>query len=56
MKRTESENQLELNLINKLKEKKYQKIKIKDETDLLNNFKNQLQKLNNIIFTDREFE
>jgi type I restriction enzyme R subunit len=56
MKRTESENQLELNLINKLIEKKYQKIKIKDETDLLNNFKNQLQKLNNIIFTDREFE
>lgn len=55
MQRTETENQLELNLINILEEKKYKKIKIKDENDLLDNFKKQLQKLNNIEFTDREF-
>ena len=56
MQRTETENQLELNLINILEEKKYQKIKIKDENDLLDNFKKQLQKLNNIELTDREFD
>ena len=56
MQRTETENQLELNLINILEEKKYQKVKIKDENDLLDNFKKQLQKLNNIEFTDREFD
>ena len=41
MQRTETESQLELNLINILEEKKYKKIKIKNENDLLDNFKKQ---------------
>ena len=56
MQKTESENQLELNLIKTLEKKNYKKIKLTNENELLENFKIQLQKLNNIIFSEREFD
>ena len=56
MQKTESENQLELNLIKILEKKNYKKIKLTNENELLENFKIQLQKLNNIIFSEREFD
>ncbi|WP_297899756.1 type I restriction endonuclease subunit R [Methanobrevibacter sp.] len=52
---TQSEATLEKNLINKLVENGYEKIQIKDENDLINNFKKQIEKFNKIDLDDDEF-
>ncbi len=53
---TQSESQLEENLINWLQGNKYKKVSIKNNTDLLSNFKSQLEKFNKDTFTDKEFK
>ena len=45
---TQSEATLEKNLINKLVENGYEEVQIKDEDDLINNFKKQIGKFNKI--------
>jgi type I restriction enzyme R subunit len=52
---TQSEAALESKLINKLVDGGYQRVQIKDESELKSNFKAQLEKFNNIQFTDNEF-
>lgn len=52
---TQSEATLEKNLINKLVENGYEKIQIKDENDLINNFKKQIEKFNKIDLDGDEF-
>lgn len=53
---TESEVILEEKLMVKLVEQGYTRIKIKDENDLIVNFRVQLEKLNDIALTDDEFK
>ena len=53
---TESEVILEEKLMAKLVEQGYTRIKIKDENDLIVNFRVQLEKLNDIALTDDEFK
>lgn len=55
MTELEIENNLENKLISKLKTLGYEYINIKDEDDLIKNFKIQIEKLNNIKLTDEEF-
>ena len=57
----QSEAQLEDNLIKQLVNQGFNKVKISDEEELKNNFRNELfehnkSKLNNKPFTDKEFE
>lgn len=53
---SQSELILEQNLINQLAANGYDKVTIKDETDLLVNLKNQLEKHNNKVFSDSDFK
>ena len=50
---SQSELILEQNLINQLSSNGYDKVIIKDENELLNNLKKQLEKHNNKVFSDR---
>ena len=52
---TQSEAALESKLINKLADGGYQRVQIKDETELKSNFKAQLEKFNQVQLTDKEF-
>ena len=52
---TQPERILEENLIKQLQLLGHTYVAIKDETDLINNLKTQLEKHNNIKFSDREF-
>lgn len=47
---------LEENLVNQLKDLGYQKVTIKDESDLIGNLQSQLQKHNNCIYSTNEFK
>ncbi len=51
----ETENILEQNLIKKLENFGYEKIVIKNEEELISNFRLQIEKFNNIKFTEKEF-
>lgn len=53
---TQSESALEEKLINQLVTLGYEKIAIRDEKEIETNLKNQLEKLNNTTFNDREFQ
>ena len=53
---SQSEAALEENLMKTLVEQGYKRISISDETDLENNFKSQLERFNNTVFTNDEFE
>ena len=53
---SQSELILEQNLINQLSSNGYEKVTIKDETDLLVNLKKQLEKHNNKVFSDADFK
>ena len=52
----QSEAGLENNLINQLESQGYERVIIKDESDLEYNFKKQLEKFNKTRFTDAEFK
>ncbi len=52
---TQSESTLEKNLISKLVENGYEEVQIRDEDDLINNFKKQLGKFNKIDLSHDEF-
>ncbi|GAA0722244.1 type I restriction endonuclease subunit R [Aquimarina litoralis] len=52
----QSEAILENNLIKQLAQQGYERVLIKDEDSLLSNLKKQLEKVNNTIFTDKEFD
>lgn len=52
---TESEATLERKLIDNLTKNGYDYVKINDETDLKNNFRRQIEKFNDVILTDDEF-
>ena len=52
---TQSEAVLEETLIKRLSENGYERIKIKNEDELIVNFRIQLEKLNKCTFTDEEF-
>ena len=53
---TQLEQILENNLITQLQQLGYEKVVIKDESDLLFNFKSQLEKHNKTKLTDHEFK
>ncbi|MBM6498394.1 type I restriction endonuclease subunit R [Flavobacterium macrobrachii] len=53
---SQSELILEQNLISQLTANGYDKVTIKDETDLLANLKKQLEKHNNKVFSDSDFK
>lgn len=53
---SQSELILEQNLISQLAANGYDKVTIKDETDLLVNLKKQLEKHNNKVFSDSDFK
>lgn len=53
---TQSEAALEKSLINKLVKDGYQRVLIKDESELKQNLKSQLEKFNKIDLTDEEFD
>ena len=52
----QSEAMLEKSLINRLEDQGYKYIEIKDEKELNQNFKKQLEKLNNIELSEEELE
>jgi len=52
----QSESELEQKLIEDLQKQGYEYVKIKNETDLKNNLRKQIERLNNIEFTEREWE
>jgi len=52
----QSEQILENNLVTQLHQLGYEKIVIRDESDLLSNFKSQLEKHNKIKLTEHEFK
>ena len=47
---------LEEQLITKLQELGYAVVRIQNESELIANLKQQLEKHNNIVFSDKEFE
>ena len=51
----QSEQILEENLIKQLVSLEYEKVLLKDESELLANLQKQLEKHNNITFSDKEF-
>jgi len=53
---TQSESELEYDLIGQLKALHYAEVSIKDETDLLQNLKNQLEKHNEVSLSERDFQ
>ena len=53
---SQSEAVLENNLIKRLSENGYERVKIRNESELLSNFRTQLDKLNKCQLTDEEFE
>ena len=53
---TQPEQILENNLITQLQTLGYEKVVIKDESDLLSNFKTQLEKHNKTTLTESEFK
>lgn len=53
---TQSEQILENQLVAQLQTLGYSKVLIKDEKELITNLKSQLEKHNNITFSDKEFE
>ena len=53
---SQSELILEQNLINQLTSNGYERVTILDETDLLVNLKNQLEKHNNKVFSESDFK
>jgi len=52
----QTEDQLEKAFIQQLQTQAYEYLKINSEAELINNLRNQLQKLNNYTFTDNEWE
>ena len=52
----QSESALEKELINTLVEQGYEYLTIHDESELIQNLRNQLEKLNNYHFTDGEWD
>ena len=50
----QSEDELEREFISRLQLQGYEYLKIHEEKDLINNLRKQLEKLNNISFTDNE--
>ncbi|MFA7056647.1 MAG: type I restriction endonuclease subunit R [Candidatus Cloacimonadales bacterium] len=52
----QSENMLEKEMIDLLVQQGYEYLKIKSEADLIANLRKQLDKLNNILFTDEEWK
>ena len=56
MSNIESEALLEKKLIDQLSTQGFSKVTIKDENDLLNNLKSQLEKHNKTTITDNEFK
>ena len=52
----QSEEELERSFIKQLESQSYEYINIKNEEDLKNNLKIQLEKLNDIVFTENEWE
>ena len=54
--RTQSELALELSLIAQLEENGYNRVTIRDEVDLMQNLKTQLEKFNNRTFSDADFK
>jgi type I restriction enzyme R subunit len=52
----QSESELEQALIEQLQKQAYEYLKISNESDLINNLRKQLEKLNHIEFTDKEWE
>jgi len=53
---TQSEAQLEKEFISKLNGLGYESVSIADEGDLILNLKEKLERLNNIKFSDKEFQ
>ena len=51
----QSEAELESEFIKILQEQSYEYLNIKNENDLINNLREKLEKLNEIIFTDKEW-
>jgi len=56
MNNIQSEAQLETNLIKQLQNLEYSYVEIKDEKDLLENLKKQIEKHNKITLSDKEFD
>ena len=52
----QSENNLEKEFIETLKEQSYEYLIINSEEELINNLRKQLEKLNNYIFSDNEWD
>ena len=52
----QSESQLEAQLIQTLQHQGYEYLTIRNERDLIDNLRTQLEKLNNITFSDSEWE
>jgi type I restriction enzyme R subunit len=52
----QSENMLEREMIDLLQEQGYEYLKIQSEANLITNLRKQLEKLNNILFTDEEWK
>lgn len=50
-----SEKELEENLLKQLSDQGYEIVDVKDEESLLENFRKQLEKFNNIKFSNEEF-
>ena len=53
---TQPEAILENELIQQLAKNGYQKVLVEDEASLITNLKNQLEKLNDLSFSDSEFK
>ena len=53
---TQPEQILENNLVTQLEGLSYKKVVIKDEQDLVSNFKTQLEKHNKVSLNDKEFK
>ncbi len=51
----QTENMLEREFIEQLRKQAYEYLPIKTETDLIDNLRKQLEKLNNITFSDKEW-
>ena len=52
----QSESELEAKFINILKDQSYEYLNINNEEDLIINLRNQLERLNKIKFTDKEWD
>ena len=52
----QSEYELEKEFVSQLVSQGYEKLNIKSESDLINNLRSKLEKLNDVIFSDKEWE